>query len=709
MHAPAPDRRTGLGLVFIAAGLLFVALFLWLEAQSRGFQPFRLYELEYLYRLSRTEAGFYIKYLATALPAGLLLSLGLAYLTGRAPWRRFMDRLDRIPDGPFRLGLALAGAGLVLGVALWVLRGQPVTDDERVYLFQADLIAHGQLYARSQPLPEFFDNIFLINNGKWTGKYPPGHPLALAAGAAAGFPRLVPALLAAINLLLFYGLARTYFTRRTARCAALLLLVSPFFLFTGATLLSHTTCLTALLLLAWGARRSLAGPGVGPAALAGFGAALAILTRPYTALLLGAPIMLAWALALQGRRSTWRPWLVAASLALIGLLLLGGYNLALTGSPFRTGYSGIQGERGKVLGFGDIIPGQLSHTPLTGLLNVGLTVVRLNFWSWGWPLGWLFVVAALLWCRRRDLLPVWWLLVTTAIGSVFYFSLGISDVGPVKYYEILPVLTLLTVAGLLAFDERIGAQPRPGLGALAPAAVVTFCLLGWGLFGRLQIEELRRETDRIAAPYRLLGSLEEERVLIFTGPLQAAPLNSWVLSAPSALPDLSRRLLFVRDLGNKRNRELMQRMPERAAYRLAINDDRKYELSKVGGDVATRRILDQQIEDAREHLRKKEVREAIQLLQDVIKIDPEYARAWLLMGWACEQGRLHQGADRAYRKALELEPTNADHYFFLGRFLGRQGRLSEALPLLTRASQMNPGSRDIQAALKQVESGVPPP
>ena len=709
MNAPALDRRPGLGLLLTAIGLLLVALFVWLELQSRGFQPFRQYDLEYLYRLSRSEAGFYIRYLAVILPAGLFLSLGLAYLVGRRPFRGAMDRLDRLSEWQFRTLVVLVGAGLVLATALWVLRDQPITDDERVYQFQADLLAHGKLYERSHPMREFFDNVFIINNGKWTGKYPPGHPLALALGVAVGFPRLVPVLLAAINLLLFYQLARGYFPRRAARGAVLLLLASPFFLFTGATLLSHTTCLTALLLLAWGVRRSLETGGAGWAILAGLGAALAFLARPYTALLLGVPIGLAWAWALRERKQSWRPWLWAVGVASLGLLLLLGYNLALTGNPLHTGYGEIQGERGKVLGFGDVIPGQLSHTPLQGLLNVGSTVVRLNFWSWGWPFGWLFVVAALLWSRRRELQPVWWLLATTAVGSVFYFSLGISDVGPVKYYEILPALTLLSVAGFLAFDEKIGAQTRPGLGALAPAAMIVFCLLGWGLFTRLQIGELRRVTDRIAAPYRLVANLEQDRVLVFTGPLQQAPLDSWVLSTPTLLPEPDQRVVYARDLGNARDQALVDRMPDRVPYRLTLNDDRKYELTRLSGDPATRRVLDERILEARDRLQKKEFKEAIQILLEVIKIDPDYARAHLLLGWACEQGRLRQGADRAYRKAVELDPTNPDHYFFLGRFLGRQGRLSEALPLLEKAYQMNPGSRDIETALKQVRSGVAPP
>lgn len=710
MTTTTQDRKPVLGLVALTAGLALVALFLWLERTTGGFAPLRAYELEFLYKIPAGEAAFDMRYLAIVLPASLLLALGAAYLFGARPFRGLLDRLDRMPEGAFTALLVILGAGLVLAVARWILQGQPITDDERVYLFQAELLSRGKLFVTSHPLKEFFDNTFIVNNGKWYGKYPPGHPLFLVPGVVAGFPRIVPAVLAAINLVLFYRLARFYFPQRQARGAALLLLASPFFLFTGATLLSHSSCLTALLLFAWGAHRSLAGGGAGAALVAGTGAGLAFLVRPYTALLIGLPIAAAWLWALRGRRASLRPWLTALGVAAVFALLLLAANFALTGNPFRTGYSEVQGERGgRVLGFGEVIPGYLSHTPLQGALNVVLTVIRLNFWTWGWPLGWLFVIAALLWSRRADLKPLWAILVTTGIGSIFYFSLGVADTGPVKYYELLPVLTLLTVAGFVAFDGRIAKSGRPGLSALAPALVLLSSLLGWGLFARLQALEIRRVTSRIEEPYRMIGQLpQDQRLLIFTGPLQRPPFESWVFSAPNNLAEPEARILYVRDRGNE-NRTLIERFADRAPYRIAMGEDRGYQLERLSGDEATKRMVRDRLRDARVHLRKLEIREGIELILQATQLDPGSVEAYLLLGWAYEQGRVSRGAEMAYRKALELDPSKAEHWFFLGRFLGRANRLDEALPLLEKAAELDPRSRDIQAALAQVRAGVPPP
>lgn len=707
MMTQTADRRPGLGALLLLAGAAFIAAFLWLERASAGASAFHQYELEFLFRLPRGEAAFYLRYLALALPAAILVGLGLAYLFGADFWRRRLEVLEAVPERLFVVGLLIAGAGLVLAIGHLILQNQPLTDDERVYLFQADLLSRGRLFLDSQPLREFFDNVSIINNGKWYGKYPPGHPLFLVPGIVAGWPRLVPAVLAAINLLLVYRLAGFYFSRRLARAAALLLLLSPFFLFTGATLLSHTSCLTMLLLFAYCVHRSLTGSSA--ALIAGLAAGMAFLIRPYTGLMIGLPIAAAWFLALRRRGQSLKPWLTALGVASLFLVILLGVNQVLTGNPLKTGYSEIQGDRGRVLGFGEAVPGQPERTPLSGLLNVFQTLVRLNFWSLGWPLSWLFVVAALLWSRRRDLAPLWAVLIVTALGSVFYFSLGVSDTGPVKYYEILPVIILLTVAGARSLHERIGRGGRPGLSPLTPALVVALTLVGWVGFGRVQAIELHRLSDRIQEPYRRVAALpSDQKLLIFTGALQRHPFDSWVSSPPNNVPEPERQVLYVRDRGAD-NRAIIERMADRAPYLLELDENRKYQLTRLSGDEASRRLVDERTRDAIAHLRKLEIKEAIELLVQATELDPGRAKSFLLLGWACEQGRLANPAETAYRKALELDKNSPDHYFFLGRFLGRANRLSEALPFLERAVAMDPRAKDYLITLNQVRAGVPPP
>jgi len=700
MNAKPHDRNPAAGLVLIVLGALVAGVFLWMEIRG-GFPNLRAYEFIYLKRLPPGEAAFYVKYLAVLLPAGLLIGLGLAYLFGRRPFEGFLNRIDAPNDRAFIGSVMAAGAILVLVTGLYVLRNQPVTDDERVYLFQSQTLSHGRLYELPYPgVPEFFNNTFIINKDKWYGKYPPGHPLALVPGIVVGFPRLIPAILAALNLLLFYRVALHFLSRRVSRAAVLLMLASPFFLMTGATLLSHSTCMAALLLFGLMALRTRDSGKVSHALGAGAALGFAFLTRPYTAVLVGGAVMSLWGWEVLRKRMRWRPWITAMAAASVFLIAFLGYNAVLTGNPFRTGYSELQ-DGSRVLGFGKILSGETEHTPLDGVINVGLVTVRLNFWTWGWPLGWLFVIAALLWARDRRLRPLWAILIATALGSIFYFSIGVADTGPVKYYEILPVITLLTVAGALAFDRRIAEGRKPGLSALAPALIAAFCLLGWGFFGRIQIGELRGLTDRIAAPYRLVDREKDDKLLIFVGKLQKAPFDSWVFSAPNNVPDPDRRVVYATDQGALKDRQLMDRMPARIPYLLTLGDDRTYSMTRLTGDEASKRLAESFVQEGIVFLRDLKVKEAVEKFAEAIRTDPGYGRGYLLLGWALEQAHRQEDALLAYQKAIELEPNQMDWYFFYGRLFGRMGRFKEAEEMLMRS----PASPEAARLLEMVRRG----
>lgn len=662
------------------------------------FTGLRQYGVEFLHRLPRGEASFYTLYLLIGLPGALLFALGLSLFGGRRPFERGLRSLENLPDGAFQAGLAVAGMSLVSLVAFVVLRDMPVTDDEWVYLFQADLLSRGRLFEPSAPLREFFDNVFIVNNGKWYGKYPPGHPLLLVLGTVVGLPRLLPILLAGINLILTYRLACELTTRNQARVAALLLLASPFFLATGATLLSHTTCLTALLVMGLGVARAARTGRRSWGVVAGVGAGVAFLARPYTALLIGLPVAAAWgwvgSLPAEGRDGTVRPrrqlapWITGLGVAAIFLVLFLAQNAVLTGNPLRTGYAEIEGQRGQVIGFGEVIPGRITHSPLSGLGNVGLVLARLNFWTFGWPLSWLFIIAALLWARNPRLQLLRWILGAVACGSIFYFSIGVSDTGPVKYYELLPILAILSAAGLAALDARIATSRRPGLSALAPALVLGLTLFSWGFFSRVQAGELLRLSDRVAEPYRAVERLEEPRILIFSRLLQRSPFDSWVFSTPNNLPETDRRILYVRDLGDK-NRELVKRYSDRAPYLLERARGGAYTLTRISGDDVTRRRADELVRQGIQFLREMNSRDAIMRFGEAVETDPDNATAFKYLGWSLEQANLNDRAEPAFRRAIELSPNAADVRYFFGRFLARRGRWQEAEVELMQAVSLD--------------------
>ncbi|WP_033441247.1 tetratricopeptide repeat protein [Saccharothrix sp. NRRL B-16314] len=95
--------------------------------------------------------------------------------------------------------------------------------------------------------------------------------------------------------------------------------------------------------------------------------------------------------------------------------------------------------------------------------------------------------------------------------------------------------------------------------------------------------------------------------------------------------------------------------------------------------------------------------EALRELRIVLEAAPERASVQLLAGRAYLGSAQLKRAEAAFRKVLDLDPS--DHYarFALGRTLQRQNRLTEALTQLRMAAAMNP-SPEYQEALGEVSA-----
>jgi hypothetical protein len=108
---------------------------------------------------------------------------------------------------------AVVAAALLSALGVFVVWGAsfgpvPVMHDEWAYWLQADQYAHFAWKAPAPPLPEFFEQFYVLVTPVFAAKYPPGHALALAPGFALGVPALMPLLLTALSGALVFALAR---------------------------------------------------------------------------------------------------------------------------------------------------------------------------------------------------------------------------------------------------------------------------------------------------------------------------------------------------------------------------------------------------------------------------------------------------------------------------------------------------------------------
>ena len=235
---------------------------------------------------------------------------------------------------------------VAFAAAWWLYRNvfhcAPITTDENSYVFQAYNFLAGVIARPLPPLSGLFFHEMIIQDDRagWLARYPPGHPLWLLPGCLFHQPHLMVALAAALSVGV---MARTgaLFGRREAWLAALLLLCSPFFLFTHGTLLGHTSGLLAALLLLYGFLRWQLTAAPGFAALAGFGWSWLLLNRTFTALWLAIPFGLYALLCLWQRWRDKSAWLgtvlfAATACAGIGGILL--YNKLSTGQALLMTY-----------------------------------------------------------------------------------------------------------------------------------------------------------------------------------------------------------------------------------------------------------------------------------------------------------------------------------------------------------------------------------
>ena len=86
------------------------------------------------------------------------------------PERRGLWRLGAewaaLSDRRFLSWACLAGFAIPLAIRYLLLHEAPLTDDESAYRFAAELLARGRLWVPSPEMKIFFDQNFMINDGR---------------------------------------------------------------------------------------------------------------------------------------------------------------------------------------------------------------------------------------------------------------------------------------------------------------------------------------------------------------------------------------------------------------------------------------------------------------------------------------------------------------------------------------------------------------
>ena len=373
----------------------------------------------------------------------------------------------------------------------------PHVEDEVAYAFQARTFAGGHLAVPAPPGPaEAYDfYLFAFRGPDWLAVTAPGWPAVLALGVLAGAPWLVNPVLTGGSVWLLHGIVSAAISRERALLVAGLMATSPWVLGTGASLMTHSVALFAML-LAWRlllrAPESAESPLLLRHILAGLAMGWLFTTRPLEGVIAGGLTGL-WLLAVD-RRPLGRVIGYGAGCIATGLIYF-AFNWAITGnplaSPLQDYLAGVWPGSGNVFGFGpDIGPpagswGALDfrpgHSLTEGLVNTLNCLASLNLEQHGWVIGSLLpVAAALLWPRRLVRFDRWLVVLLIAVMAVmvgYWFNDGFY-VGPRYWYVALPTFFALSAAGLLAFRDRLAPEAQ----ARALPVLVVLCTVGLLVF-----------------------------------------------------------------------------------------------------------------------------------------------------------------------------------------------------------------------------------
>jgi len=360
------------------------------------------------------------------------------------------DRLSRLyawtlgaADAVHRHRITTAAVGAPLVTALiavinrWVLLGFPNSGDEYNYLYEAETFAAGRLWNAPPFPPEIFAMNYIVQEpDRIFSSFPFGWPLLLALALHLGWPSwLVNPMLGTVTLGLVWWLGARLHNPRVGVLAAVLVGVSPFFLFNAASYFSHTFCGALLVGAACIASRGDRRPAWVPMSV-GFLIGWAVVSRYLTGVVCGVPIVL-WLLRPGAPRLRTLFLVALGGLPWVGALA--AYNAAMTGDPLRLTTTSLTVS----LWFRD---GWLLRS--ADILSTHL----LRHLLWTPPV---LVLAYVLYLRvapretRRG--PLDWMLAITVAVLYFYVERGGNQYGPRFHYEVFLFVAVFVAANVFRF------------------------------------------------------------------------------------------------------------------------------------------------------------------------------------------------------------------------------------------------------------------
>jgi hypothetical protein len=251
------------------------------------------------------------------------------------------------------------------------------------------------------------------------------------------------------------------------------------------------------------------------------------------------------------------------------------YNAVVTGNELKFPFHYY--ETNEDLGFG--VQG---HTLFSAVRNLVISITRLNSVFLGFPLSLMFVVITLFVRKKFGDRLSWGIFAGVAVAYLFYFSPGVSDLGPIYYYETIIPLLILTSRGVMTLHRVVKEHFKHGY-AFIPTFLVLSCFFSFVTFVPEQVFHIGRLTELIREPYEAVQSANVHHAVVMTLP---GPKKGWILGYRNPSPKLNDDVLFCLYADRKSNLAVVNYFNDRKSYILWYNADSvKYEVSPVNQQI----------------------------------------------------------------------------------------------------------------------------
>jgi len=708
------DKNGGIyGIAFVSASILLIAMSIYLHKSGTKFfyriftysdsamaitydMPFpsrviinKLKEIFPLYL-----RGYFLPAYLLLLPSILLMANGLSRIyQGNLKLFSFLKNGKKEKFFLISVFLTSFIIGVLIHHKLFLKQAQFI--DEYSYLFQSGVIARGSLYAESPPMWKFFQCAHIVNNGRWFSKFTIGFPLILAAGRILNIHRFIPPLFMAGSVVLLYLITRSFSNRIAGFVAVFIALLSPFFIFTGATFFSHTPQGFFILLSLYMIIRIKKGGGWVNPIIGAIALALAFLIRPgdcsvfFISIL---PYIIYVALQYKERKKILSGLILLSSGFIIGILLLLLSNKIQTGNPFLMGF--LKYNPDEKIGFGS-----MNHTPLKGLYNFIFSSMRSAFWSV--PLMTPGIIVSLMKKkieRYLILIPG----IAPLIFYFFYYTIGNQEFGSRYYYISFILLIPLSAMGISGIGEIFQNRLFLLKNCIVPAFIIMtiiFMLIGTYV---VMIPPIR-EAYLTEARYRQWlrnPPVESGKSITFIRNFLSPYINYYTRNSCNYKDQKNILVLFLMP---GENRKLMKEFTDRKPYFVFM--DMKSGLSTIlpypdnGMETPENYIY----ASLNYKLSVRDDEKSVIACKKAMEIDKKNPSPLLNLGLIYFEEKQYDKALKVFEKLTLEFPGIPESKYYLGRSFAKTGKIDEGKKVLLDFMKEHPNSQLVPRAREWIE------